>query len=175
MRTWKKHKKAVLAANQGFAAMVLCACFVGLLLWGVLAYGIVWRLTMPLALDAAPLPPPAAVLQNMAPDGSYPQVVTKHTLLFAALSETSVAIARDVNRCFYYVSGRAAFVTSTSGGRHRLGSAHYRLQAIDFRLRHLTQKERIRVLNCAEVLLGKRYYVELERTPLHLHAALRAF
>jgi len=152
--------------------MVMGACLCGMLLWAMLAFAIAWHITSPLSLDATPPQTPAAMLQSMPLDGIYPRVTTSHTLLFASLSETNVAIARDVNRCFYYVSGRPAFVTSTSGGRHRAGSAHYRLEAVDFRLRHLTHKQIIRVLNCTEVLLGNQYYIEVERAPLHLHAAM---
>ncbi len=175
MRSWEEHKEAVLARDYSFFTMVVGACLFGSLLWAVLAFAIAWRVTTPLSLEVIPPKPPVALLRHIAPDPNYPRVTTRHTLLFAALSETSAAIARDVNRCFYFVSGRPAFVTSTSGGQHRTGSAHYRLEAVDFRLRHLTQKQIIRVLNCTEVLLGEQYYIEVERAPLHLHAAMRTY
>ena len=117
--------------------------------------------------------PPSALLQNVAVDSGYPTVDTTASLVLSVLSQESVEIARTVNRCFYYVSGKPAIVTSLSTGRHREGSAHYQLRAVDFRLRHLTRKEIVRVLNCSEVLLGERYDVAVERKPLHLHAALR--
>lgn len=124
--------------------------------------------------DFPPTYPPSASLQKIAVDVGYPTVDAANSLVLSVLSQESVEIARTVNRCFYYVSGRPAIVTSFSSGRHREGSAHYQLKAVDFRLRHLTRKEIIRVLNCSEVLLGERYYVAVERRPLHLHAALRS-
>ncbi|KKK67646.1 hypothetical protein LCGC14_2951980 [marine sediment metagenome] len=120
-----------------------------------------------------PMYPPVALLQSVAIDDGYPTVGTTKSLVLSALSSESVEIARTVNRCFYYVSGRPAIVTAFSNGRHREGSAHYLLKAVDFRLRHLTKKEVVRVLNCSEVLLGEGYYVAVEWRPLHLHAALR--
>lgn len=121
----------------------------------------------------SPMYPPAALLQSVAIDEGYPTVGTTESLVLSALSSESVEIARTVNRCFYYVSGSPAIVTAFSNGRHREGSAHYRLKAVDFRLHHLTKGEVARVLNCSEVLLGEGYYVVVERWPLHLHAALR--
>ena len=120
-----------------------------------------------------PTYPPSVLLQRVATDVGYPTVATTDSLVLSALSQESVEIARTVNRCFYYVSGRPAIVTSFSNGRHREGSAHYRLRAVDFRLRHLKRDEIVRVLNCSEVLLGERYFVAVEKKPLHLHAALR--
>jgi hypothetical protein len=124
--------------------------------------------------DFPPVYPPSVPLQSVAGDSGYPTVATTSSLVLSVLSQESVEIARTVNRCFYYVSGKPAIVTSFSGGWHREGSAHYQLKAVDFRLRHLTREEIIRVLNCSEVLLGERYYVAVERRPLHLHAALRS-
>ena len=124
--------------------------------------------------ELPPAYPPSVLLQSVATDKGYPTVGTTEFLVLSALSKESVEIARTVNRCFYYVSGKPAIVTSFSNGRHREGSAHYQLRAVDFRLRHLTRKEIVRVLNCSEVLLGERYYVAVERRPLHLHAALRS-
>ena len=121
----------------------------------------------------SPIYPPAALLQSVAIDDGYPTVETTKSLVLSALSSESVEIARTVSRCFYFVSGRPAIVTSFSNGKHREGSAHYRLKAVDFRLHHLTRKEVVRVFNCSEVLLGEGYYVAVERRPLHLHAALR--
>lgn len=124
--------------------------------------------------DFPPTYPPSALLQSVATDVGYPTVGTTNSLVLSVLSQESIEIARTVNRCFYYVSGKPAIVTSLSNGRHRERSAHYQLRAVDFRLRHLTRKEIIRVLNCSEVLLGERYFVAVERRPLHLHAALRS-
>jgi len=124
--------------------------------------------------DFLPTYPPSALLQSVATDNGYPTIGTTDSLVLSVLSQESVEIARTVNRCFYYVSGEPAIVTSFSGGRHREGSAHYRLEAVDFRLRHLKRDEIARVLNCSEVLLGEEYYVVVEQKPLHLHAALRS-
>jgi len=121
-----------------------------------------------------PTYPPSVLLQSVATDSGYPTVGTTDSLVLSVLSQESVEIARTVNRCFYYVSGNPAIVTAFSNGRHREGSAHYQLRAVDFRLHHLTGKEIVRVLNCSEVLLGEKYFVAVEWRPLHLHAALRS-
>jgi hypothetical protein len=135
------------------------------------------RISRPLPLPppffSIPTYPPVALLQSLMDDEPAPPPVVKNPWAVSVLSEESIKIARQVNRCFYYVSGRPAMVTAFSDGRHREGSAHYKLRGVDFRLLHLTEGEVVRVSDCAEVLLGQRYYVKVERRPLHLHAALR--
>jgi len=64
--------------------------------------------------------------------------------------------------------GRACIITSGRDGRHGPHSHHYRGRALDFRTRHLSEAEKLKISSEIRARLEPEFDVVLEKTHLHV-------
>jgi hypothetical protein len=67
----------------------------------------------------------------------------------------------------YKQFGKDCIVTSLCDGKHSRHSRHYFGNAVDFRTRHLTDEEKLQVVDLLAKILGNDYDCILEKTHLH--------